>query len=126
MTGANEIPRALLRRAAEGDQHALADLLTPFRSRLKRMVKIRLSKSATCSRRPGRRHPPRHRTRRGRPLFQHALSDELAMSARNCSTSACKDSGPVTTNLRRLRFPDVSDRGERPPGRFFYFTEGSP
>jgi RNA polymerase sigma-70 factor (ECF subfamily) len=43
MTQANEVPRELLRRAADGDQHALADLLTPFRGRLKRMVKIRLN-----------------------------------------------------------------------------------
>jgi RNA polymerase sigma-70 factor (ECF subfamily) len=43
MMEANEVPRELLQRAAEGDQHALADLLTPYRSRLKRMVKIRLN-----------------------------------------------------------------------------------
>ena len=43
MTQGNEVPRELLGRAAGGDQHALADLLTPYRSRLKRMVKIRLN-----------------------------------------------------------------------------------
>jgi RNA polymerase sigma-70 factor (ECF subfamily) len=43
MMEANEVPRELLGRAASGDQHALADLLTPYRSRLKRMVKIRLN-----------------------------------------------------------------------------------
>ena len=39
----NEVPGELLRRAADGDQTALADLLTPYRGRLKRMVKIRLN-----------------------------------------------------------------------------------
>jgi len=43
MTEANEVPRELLRRAADADQGALADLLTPYRGRLKRMVKIRLN-----------------------------------------------------------------------------------
>ena len=43
MTQADQVPRELLQRAADGDQKALAELLTPYRSRLKRMVKIRLN-----------------------------------------------------------------------------------
>jgi RNA polymerase sigma-70 factor (ECF subfamily) len=43
MTEASEVSRELLQRAADGDQRALADLLTPHRGRLKRMVKIRLN-----------------------------------------------------------------------------------
>src|SRR5262249_48365770 len=37
MTEADEVPRELLRRAADGDQGALAELLTPHRGWLKRM-----------------------------------------------------------------------------------------
>ncbi len=43
MTEANEFTRELLGRAVEGDQHALAELLTPHRGRLKRMVQLRLN-----------------------------------------------------------------------------------
>jgi RNA polymerase sigma-70 factor (ECF subfamily) len=43
MTEDNEVPQDLLRRAADGDQAALAELLTPHRVRLKRMVKLRLN-----------------------------------------------------------------------------------
>jgi RNA polymerase sigma-70 factor (ECF subfamily) len=43
MTEAIDVSRELLRRAADGDQAALADLLSPYRSRLKRMVRIRLN-----------------------------------------------------------------------------------
>jgi RNA polymerase sigma-70 factor (ECF subfamily) len=43
MTEAIDISRKLLRRAVEGDQAALADLLSPYRGRLKRMVRIRLN-----------------------------------------------------------------------------------
>lgn len=43
MTEAIDISPELLRRASEGDQAALADLLSPYRSRLKRMVRIRLN-----------------------------------------------------------------------------------
>jgi RNA polymerase sigma-70 factor (ECF subfamily) len=43
MTQATDISPELLRRAADGDQAALADLLSPYRSRLKRMVRVRLN-----------------------------------------------------------------------------------
>ena len=43
MTEAIDISQELLRRAVDGDQAALADLLSPYRSRLKRMVRIRLN-----------------------------------------------------------------------------------
>jgi RNA polymerase sigma-70 factor (ECF subfamily) len=43
MTEAIDVSRELLRRAVDGDQAALADLLSPYRSRLKRMVRIRLN-----------------------------------------------------------------------------------
>jgi RNA polymerase sigma-70 factor (ECF subfamily) len=43
MTEAIDVSRELLRRAADGDQAALADLLSPYRARLKRMVRIRLN-----------------------------------------------------------------------------------
>jgi RNA polymerase sigma-70 factor (ECF subfamily) len=38
-----DVVRELLGRAVNGDQKALADLLTPYRRRLKRMVKLRLN-----------------------------------------------------------------------------------
>jgi RNA polymerase sigma-70 factor (ECF subfamily) len=38
-----DVSRELLRRAADGDQTALADLLAPYRGRLKRLVRIRLN-----------------------------------------------------------------------------------
>src|SRR5262245_23286578 len=43
MTKANEVPQQLLRRAADGDPSALAELLTRYRGRLKRMVHLRLN-----------------------------------------------------------------------------------
>src|SRR5947209_4316251 len=43
MTEANEVSRELLDRAAAGDASALAELLTRYRGRLKRMVQLRLS-----------------------------------------------------------------------------------
>jgi RNA polymerase sigma-70 factor (ECF subfamily) len=43
MNEANDEARELLRQAADGDQLALADLISPHRGRLKRMVKIRLN-----------------------------------------------------------------------------------
>jgi RNA polymerase sigma-70 factor (ECF subfamily) len=43
MPDTSEVSRALLRRAADGDQVALTDLLSPYRSRLKRMVRVRLN-----------------------------------------------------------------------------------
>jgi RNA polymerase sigma-70 factor (ECF subfamily) len=43
MTDASDISRELLRRAVDGDEAALADLLSPYRSRLKHMVRIRLN-----------------------------------------------------------------------------------
>jgi len=43
MTEAIDVSQELLRRAVDGDQAALADLLSPYRSRLKRMVRIRLN-----------------------------------------------------------------------------------
>jgi RNA polymerase sigma-70 factor, ECF subfamily len=38
-----DVSPELLRRAADGDQAALDDLLSPFRNRLKRMVRVRLN-----------------------------------------------------------------------------------
>jgi RNA polymerase sigma-70 factor (ECF subfamily) len=43
MPPANEVPRELLGRAADGDPGALAELLTLYRGRLKRMVQLRLN-----------------------------------------------------------------------------------
>jgi RNA polymerase sigma-70 factor (ECF subfamily) len=43
MTEAKDVSRELLKRAAAGDSHALAELLTLYRSRLQRMVKLRLN-----------------------------------------------------------------------------------
>jgi RNA polymerase sigma-70 factor (ECF subfamily) len=43
MADAIDVSRELLRRAADGDQAALDNLLSPFRNRLKRMVRVRLN-----------------------------------------------------------------------------------
>ncbi|WP_145386175.1 sigma-70 family RNA polymerase sigma factor [Stieleria neptunia] len=45
MTDPSEISDDLLRRAAEGDDSALADLLSPHETRLRRMVKMRLNRN---------------------------------------------------------------------------------
>src|SRR6516165_5427270 len=73
MTEANEVPRELLRRAADADQGALADLLTPYRGRLKRMVKIRLNQRL-----------------QGRVLLRHAAQDARMLSRfrRECRAAA--------------------------------------